>query len=262
MDRRGFLRCGAFATAASAQAATAQTVATATAAVSSTNAAHSPGRPADVLVRIRRRSSPPPAEYGILPRAWELPAEHLVTDYLPGQCCYNLGEYPGRKPWDPDDWDEQELDALRDQGIRLIQVHEEWNDSQRLFGAHKLGCGQSGRLSPLRGHGPPPGHEADRLRLQRLLRADRPRLPRRMGRPGDLVEIYFRYAHCSPASPGWRAYFLPRLVRILDEYGVDGIYNDLGLRAAGRSPKPAARRSAGLRGERRRTTARWGICWR
>jgi len=35
-------------------------------------------------------------------------------------------------------------------------------------------------------------------------------------------------ARCSPASPGWRAYFLPHLVRILEEYGVDGIYNDWG----------------------------------
>ena len=64
--------------------------------------------------------------------------KHLITDYLPGQCTYNLGEYPCRKPWDPDDWDEQELDSLRDHGIRLIHVHEEWCDSQRLYGSHKL----------------------------------------------------------------------------------------------------------------------------
>ena len=37
--------------------------------------------------------------------------KHLITDYLPGQCVYNLGEYPCRKPWDPDDWDERELDG-------------------------------------------------------------------------------------------------------------------------------------------------------
>ncbi len=35
-------------------------------------------------------------------------------------------------------------------------------------------------------------------------------------------------ALCSPASPGWRAYLLPRLMRILDEYDVDGIYIDGG----------------------------------
>ena len=39
---------------------------------------------------------------------------------------------------------------------------------------------------------------------------------------------YWDMAHCSPASPGWRAYLLPRLMRILDEYGADGIYIDGG----------------------------------
>jgi hypothetical protein len=45
----------------------------------------------------------------------------------------------------------------------------------------------------------------------------------------DLVEIYFRYARCSPASPGWRSYMLGHMARILDDYGVDGLYNDLVL---------------------------------
>jgi hypothetical protein len=52
------------------------------------------------------------------------------------------------------------------------------------------------------------------------------------------VEIYFRYARCSPASPGWRAYLLPHLVRILDEYGVDGFYNDCGYRKLAGNPNP------------------------
>ena len=63
--------------------------------------------------------------------------KHLITNYFAGQCCYNLGEYPCRKIWDPDDWDERELDKLKEHGIRLVQVHEDWCDSQRLFGADK-----------------------------------------------------------------------------------------------------------------------------
>ncbi|MFA7005466.1 MAG: hypothetical protein WC429_15600 [Verrucomicrobiia bacterium] len=47
-------------------------------------------------------------------------------------------------------------------------------------------------------------------------------------RQQDLVEIYFRYARCSPASPAWRAYLLPKLMHVLDDYGVDGLYNDCG----------------------------------
>ncbi|HPM79394.1 MAG TPA: hypothetical protein PLF81_01775 [Candidatus Anammoximicrobium sp.] len=158
--------------------------------------------------------------------------KHLVTGYLPGQCCYNLGEYPCRKPWDPDDWDEQELDRLRDHGIRLLQVHEEWNDSQRLFGGHKL--------APLNPAGFRRFVDMVHRRGMKLIvyvssgyfeKNDpdfRPEWTAKDDHP--LVEIYFRYAHCSPASPGWRAYFFKHLVRILDDYGIDGVYNDLGYR--------------------------------
>lgn len=37
-----------------------------------------------------------------------------------------------------------------------------------------------------------------------------------------------------PASPGWRAYLLPRIARILDEYDLDGIYIDGGYVANAR----------------------------
>ena len=156
--------------------------------------------------------------------------KHLVTGYLPGQCCYNLGEYPCRKPWEPDEWDEQELDRLRDHGIRLIQVHEEWNDAQRRFGSHKL--------APLNPAGFRRFVEMVHRRGMKLIvyvssgyfeKNDpdfRPEWTAKDDHP--LVEIYFRYAHCSPASPGWRSYFLQHLARILDDYGVDGVYNDLG----------------------------------
>ncbi len=39
---------------------------------------------------------------------------------------------------------------------------------------------------------------------------------------------FWDMARCAPGSPGWRAYLLPRIARILDEYGVDGIYIDAG----------------------------------
>jgi hypothetical protein len=167
--------------------------------------------------------------------------KHLITSYLPGQCCYNLGEYPCRKPWDPDEWDEQELDRLRDHGIRLIHVHEEWSDSQRLFGGHKL--------APLNPAGFRRFVDMVHRRGMKLIvyassgyfeQSDpdfRPEWTEQNDRP--LREIYFRYAHCSPASPGWRAYYLKHVVRILDEYGVDGLYNDLGYRQPpGLSGKP------------------------
>ncbi len=155
--------------------------------------------------------------------------KQLVTDYLPAQCAYNLGEYPCRKPWNPDEYDEQELDRLREHGIQLLQVFDEWNDSLRLCGGHKLTA-----LNPA-------GFRrfldmAHRRGMKVLayassgyfIRADRD-FREEWSRPGDgFFGGYWNMARCSPASPGWRAYLLPRVVRILDEYAVDGIYNDWG----------------------------------
>jgi hypothetical protein len=121
----------------------------------------------------------------------------------------------------------------------MVRVHEEWNDSQRLFGGHKL--------TPLNPAGFRRFVDMVHRRGMKLIvyastgyfeRTD-PDFRREWAREPDNVALYYRYAWCSPASPGWRAYFLPRLFRIFDEYGVDGIYNDLGYRSlAGRPSAP------------------------
>ena len=152
---------------------------------------------------------------------------HLVTSYLPGQCSYNLGEYPCLKPWNPDDWDEQELDKLRarhrtDPGARGVErpAAAVWQQ-------------QAGTLNPA---GLRRFVEMVHRRGMKLIvyvssgyfqRSD-PDFRAEWARPQDLIELYYDYAACSVASPSWRAYLLPRLRRILDEYGVDGLYNDLG----------------------------------
>ncbi len=157
----------------------------------------------------------------------------LVGDYLPGHAAYNLGEYPARKPWDPDDWDRRQLEELSSAGIEWIHVHEEWNDAERLFGGDKFTpvnrdgfkrfihwCHQLGmKVIPYTSSGYFERNDPD-------FRPDWAR------DPGDLIEVYYRYAHCSPASVGWRRYLLTRLRRILDEYEVDGLYNDVGYSQA------------------------------
>jgi hypothetical protein len=156
--------------------------------------------------------------------------KHLITDYLPFHVVYNLGEYPARKPWNPDAWDEKHLEELSAAGVQLVQLHEEWNDSLRLFGADKF--------TPVNR----PGFDrfvkmVHRRGMKLMVYASTGFFERRdpdfrpeWARGPDLVEIYWRYALCSPASPGWRAYLLPRLTRILDEFGVDGLYDDCGYR--------------------------------
>jgi hypothetical protein len=156
---------------------------------------------------------------------------HLVTDYLPGQVAYNLGEYPCRKPWNPDEWDEQQLDEMQAAGIELVQVMEEWNDLLRLFGADKFtpvnepGFRRFVRMVQSRGMKLIVYTSACFLdRTDPDLRPEWARLP-------DLEIVHWHLAHCSPTSPGWRAYMLPRVLRILDTYGLDGLYCDLGYLA-------------------------------
>jgi len=156
--------------------------------------------------------------------------KHLITDYIPGHCAYNLGEYPCLKPWDPDDWDEQELDKLRDQGIRMIHLHEEWNDSQRLFGSHKLAPLNPVGFRRFIDMAHKRGMKVETYFSTGYFDWRDPDFQRQWARQTDLDRLYFRYAKCSPASPGWRAYLLPRIFRVMDEYGIDGFYNDWGYK--------------------------------
>jgi hypothetical protein len=167
--------------------------------------------------------------------------KHLVTLYLPGQCTYNLGEYPCRKPWEITEWDAQELDRLKAEGIQLIQLHEEWNDSQRLFGGNKY--------TPLNPKGFQEFVDMAHQRGMKVIvyvssgffeKRD-PDFRQEWARDQDLVELFYQYARCSPASPSWRTYIWKQIVRIMEEYGVDGIYNDLGYLPLAGNPHPATK---------------------
>ncbi len=156
---------------------------------------------------------------------------HLITNYLPGQVIYNLGEYPWREPYEIDERDYERLQWYAAHGVGLVQVHEEWNDSQRLYGADKFTACRPEALRRFIAM----AHDCGMKVLMYVSsgyfeRTDPDFNPDWAPPEGDLVELYFRYAHCSPASPSWRAYLLPRLERVLDEYQPDGLYNDWGYR--------------------------------
>ena len=155
--------------------------------------------------------------------------KHLVTNYLPAQCAYTLGEYPCRKPWNPGGYDERELDRLKDHGIQLIQLFDEWNDSLRLFGGDKFTAvnpaGFRRFIQMVHRRGMKVITYASPCFLQRTDPDFRPEWSREC----DYLELgYWNIARCSPASPGWRAFLLPRILRILDTYELDGIYLDGG----------------------------------
>jgi hypothetical protein len=155
--------------------------------------------------------------------------EHAFAGYLAGQVTYNLGEYPARFSIAPTAYDEQLLREFAEHGVTLIELHEEWNDSQRWLGADKLSSHDPEGLRQFIAL-------AHRLGMKVLLYASTgffeatdPDFLREWAHPAShLVELYYDYARCSPASSSWRAYILPRLARIMDELEIDGLYDDLG----------------------------------
>ncbi len=170
--------------------------------------------------------------------------KHLIGDYLPGQAYYNLGEYPALKPWEPSEYDDRELDRLRDHGIELIQVWLDWCDELRLFGGDKFTPGNPKAFKNFvekvhaRGMKIIPYTSAGYFeRRDPDFQTEWSRSPKE-----DLKELCWDWGRCSYASPGWRAYLLPRLARIMDDYGVDGLYNDMGYgRGLAKSPYPPAK---------------------
>lgn len=225
MHRREFLKTGA--QAAVMGAAVSASGGHAPAAVSSACVTHAPAVLKDYSAEDHRRRL---QNHGLCQQTIRsCLRKHLITNYLPAQCGYNLGEYPCRQPWDPGDYDEQELDRLKAHGIQLIQVFDEWNDSLRLFGGDKYTAlnpaGFRRFIDMVHRRGMKLLTYASSCFLQRTDPDFRPA----WSREGDNCVVgYWNMARCSPASPGWRAFLLPKLVQILDAYELDGIYIDGG----------------------------------
>jgi hypothetical protein len=165
--------------------------------------------------------------------------KHLITSYLPGQCLYNPGEYPYRsKPWDPDDWDEHELDKLKDHGISLVQVDEQWCDWGSLYGKNMFQANNPAGFRRLVEMVHKRGMKVIALCSTGFFERRDPAFRKEWARDQNCDELYYQDARCSPASPGWRAYLLPHLLRIMDDYGVDGFYDDMGNIPLAGNPHP------------------------
>lgn len=152
-----------------------------------------------------------------------------IFGYLAGQVTYNLGEYPARFSIAPTEYDAKLLRQFAEHGVALIQLHEEWNDSQRRLGADKLSSHDPEGLRQFIDLTHSLGMKIILYASTGFFEATDPDFNPEWAHPrSHLVEVYFDYARCSPAHPGWRAYILPRLEQVLTEYGVDGLYNDMG----------------------------------
>ncbi len=242
MDRREFLRTGMQATAAGSIAAVASNACPARAATEVSTTIPDPGT--SPVVRDysaddhRRRLH----HIAICTRGIRTCLrKHLVTNYLPGQCCYNLGEYPSVEPWEIGEYDQQELDRLQEAGIQLIQVFDDWNDSVRLFGGDKYTALNPAGFRRFVALAHQRGIKVLAYTSTGFLQWTDPDFRQEWSPEGSRCSLgFWDMARCAPGSPGWRGYLLPRIARILRDYEVDGIYIDAGyITNAGKARLPA-----------------------
>jgi hypothetical protein len=149
--------------------------------------------------------------------------KHLVTSYMPGHALIS----PANPDWIPTDKDDKVFAALRETGIGIIQPWSGWATcwgKNYLVAKNPDGFKRFVKLAQSHGLKVIPYTSS-----QFFERTDE-NFKKEWAWPKsfDLVEHDYHLAHCSPASPEWRAYTMHRHLRVLDEYGVDGLYNDLG----------------------------------
>lgn len=154
---------------------------------------------------------------------------HRIVDYMPGQATYNLGDYPAKFSIAPTEYDYKLLKSMAENGVDMIQIHEEWNDAIRHLGADKFTsfdpkglqqfvdlCHYFGiKIIPYISTGYFENTDPD-------FREDFARF--HYGYRGG----YCNYRKCYAGSATWREYIMPRTFAVLDKYGFDGIYNDWG----------------------------------
>lgn len=153
---------------------------------------------------------------------------HRIKDYQPGQVFYNLGDYPSQISFAPTEYDHKVLQEIADNGADFIQVHGEWSDPMRYFGGDKFSCadpeGMKAFVQAVHDHG---------LKIlgyisSGFLELTDPDYIEEFKSGAPLVEAYYHLARCSASSPEWVSYLMKGVESVLDTYGFDGLYNDLG----------------------------------
>lgn len=152
-----------------------------------------------------------------------------IRDYKPGQVIYHLGDYPHPFKIEPTEYDEKLIKQYHDRGYELIQLHTDWADSHRLYGGTKYTSHDPKGLQKFVDL----CHEHDIKILPYLsstfIGAEDPDFKEEFTR----MVTYLRggqmnYRVCWSGSPSWREFIWKKSMEVLDEYGFDGIYNDMG----------------------------------
>lgn len=156
-----------------------------------------------------------------------------IHDYLFAQAIYNLGDYPAPFSITPTEYDYTLLADMAKNGVQLIQIHEEWNDSIRHLGATKFTCHDPEGMKKFVDLCHTLGMKVIPYASTGYFHEFDPDFSEEFCRPNGskLAQSHFSYRCAFSGSAQWRNYMLPRMMRILDDYEFDGLYNDMGYDA-------------------------------
>ncbi len=150
-----------------------------------------------------------------------------VTDYISGQAIYNLGDYPARVSAKPTDYDRELVKELADSGVRLIQLHEDWNDACRLYGADKFSAVDKEGTREFVELCHTYGIKVIAYMSSSFFHKLDPDFKEEFSRTKGALEMnYFAYRGCNHGSAEWREYVIPKMLDAVEYYGFDGIFND------------------------------------
>ncbi len=158
--------------------------------------------------------------------------ELRIHDYLPGQVIYYLGDYPAPMSITPTEYDYSLFRSYEENGVDLIQVHEEWNDTLEKYGSTKYdSCDPAGMkrfVETCHAHHIKilPYCSASYIHYKnKAFTTDFLRTP---DSTAGCIDMHYCYRLGCTGSAAWREFIIPRTFQIMETYGFDGIYNDWG----------------------------------
>ena len=152
-----------------------------------------------------------------------------VRDYEYGQAVYNLGDYPERISAMPTEYDRRLIESLAKNGVRIIQLHEEWNDPIRAHGADKYHAVDPEGMKAFIDLCHDNGIKVLAYASSGFFQETDPDWREEYAKSKEqLICHFFKYRKGSHSSASWRDYVIPHCLGILDEYEFDGLFNDIG----------------------------------
>jgi len=152
-----------------------------------------------------------------------------IRDYLAGQAIYNLGDYPAKVIAKPTKYDRALIRQMAESGVQLIQLHEDWNDACRLYGADKFSAVDEEGMKEFVALCHKHGIRVIAYVSTGYFQFDDPDFREEFTAiDRSFANNYFCYRKGNHGSAPWRSYVIPKTLEVMDRYGFDGIFNDWG----------------------------------